>query len=656
LERKLTAILCADVFGYSRLMGEDEEATLRTLSSHRKLIDSLIEQHRGRFVNSAGDSVLAEFASVVNAVQCAVEIQIMLKAKNADLPPERRMEFRIGVNLGDVMVDGEQIYGDGVNVAARLEGLAEPGGICISGTVHEQVRDKLALSYDDAGEQEVKNIVRPVRVWRVLTEAATGGRLSTRTPRVPRNYVRRGVFAIAGLTIIAATIVFVQHLSLRPPITTASIPQAQSPALTLPDKPSIAVLPFTNMSGDSQQEYFSDGMTDDIISALSRLPGLFVIDRDSAFTYKGKPVKAQQVSRELGVHYVLEGSVRKAGNQVRITAELVDAVTGADLWAERYDRPVRDIFSLQDEIVRRIVTTLNLELSVLRRPPLTGTDLSQSGIAWSSLGGRTDNLEAYDDYLRGVKYSASFIKDRRGVKYSASLVKESYLKAQQMFEKAIELDPKYAAAYVSLGYIYRFEWVWQWNPDPNILDKAFHLAQQAIALDDSLASAHGLLGVIYILKRQFDKGISQAERAVSLDPNSADAYNTLAWALDNADRPADAIAAAEKAMRLDPRRQDQYLIWKGLAYTQMGHYEEAIPVVKQFQASYPNVLGSHFCHLYLIVDYVELGRDGDARSEAADFLRFSPNLSLDEIQQRTPLKDQATLDRFSADFRKAGLK
>ncbi len=657
LERKLTAILCADVFGYSRLMGEDEEATLRTLTSYRKLIDGLIQQHRGRFVNSAGDSVVAEFVSVVDAVQCAVVIQATFKAENATRQPERRMEFRIGVNLGDVIEEGEQIYGDGVNVAARLESLAEPGGICISGKVHDEIRSKLALGYEDLGAQTVKNIAEPVRVLRIMPEGGVATRAATKpTERHLRKHWRGGVFSLAVLALVVAMVVSVQHLSLRPPATTASIPTAQSPALTLPDKPSIAVLPFTNMSGDREQEYFSDGITDDLITALSRLPGLFVIDRNSAFTYKGKPIKAQLVSRELGVHFVLEGSVRKAGTQVRITAELVDAVTGADLWAEQYNRPVRDIFTLQDEIVRRIVTTLNLELSVLRRPPLTGTDLSQSGIAWSSLGGRTDNLEAYDDYLRGVKYSASFIKDQRGVKYSASLVKESYLKAQQMFEKAIELDPKYAAAYVSLGYIYRFEWVWQWNPDPNILDKAFDLAQQAIVLDDSLASAHGLLGVIYILKRQFDKGISEAERAVSLDPNSADAYNTLAWALDNADRPADAIAAAEKAMRLDPRRQDQYLIWKGLAYTQMGHYEEAIPVVKQFQASYPNVLGSHFCHLYLIVDYVELGRDGEARSEVADFLQFSPNLSLDEIQQRTPLKDEATLDRFSADFRKAGLK
>jgi adenylate cyclase len=294
LERKLTAILCADVFGYSRLMGEDEEATLSTLSSYRKLIDSLIEQHHGRFVNSAGDSVLAEFASVVNAVQCSVEIQTTLKAENANIPPERRMEFRIGVNLGDVMVDGEQIYGDGVNVAARLESLAEPGGICISGTVHEQVRDKLALSYDDAGEQEVRNIARPVRVFRVMLEGGAATRTTTKAKEPSlRKHWRGGVFSLAGLALIAAVIVFVQHLSLRPPTTTASIPPAQKPALPLPNIPSIAVLPFNNMSGDREQEYFSDGITDDLISALSRLPHLFVIARTSSFTYKGKSAGRQ---------------------------------------------------------------------------------------------------------------------------------------------------------------------------------------------------------------------------------------------------------------------------------------------------------------------------------------------------------------------------
>jgi len=414
VERKLAAILCADVYGYSRLMGEDEEATLQTLSAHRKIIDGLIEQHHGRFVNSAGDSVLAEFASVVNAVQCAVEIQSALKSENAEIPPERRMEFRIGVNLGDVMVEGEQIYGDGVNVAARLESLAEPGGICISGKVHDEIRSKLTLGYEDLGAQVVKNIAEPVRAYRVLAETDATPR---KTQRVARKYVRRGVFSIAGLAIIAAMIVLVQHLSLRPPIPSASIPPAQAPALPLPDKPSIAVLPFANMSDDPKQEYFSDGITDDLTTALSRLPDLFVIARTSAFTYKGKAVKVQDISRQLGVKYVLEGSVRKADNQVRITAQLVDATTGDHLWAEHYDRPLKDIFSLQDEIVRRIVATLKLQLI-----------LEEQGVLVRK---QTDNLEAYDYFLRGVAYFWSFTKDGNE-------------KARQMFQKAIELDPKYA--------------------------------------------------------------------------------------------------------------------------------------------------------------------------------------------------------------------
>ncbi len=425
MERKLTAILCADVFGYSRLMGENEEATLRTLSSYRKLTDSLIEQHRGRFVNSAGDSVLAEFASVVNAVQCAVEIQTTLKSENTNLPSERRMEFRIGVNLGDVMVDGEQIYGDGVNVAARLESLADPGGICISGKVYEEIRSKLALGYEDLGAQSVKNIAAPVRVFRVLAGATAPTRT---TPRVARKYVRRGVFSLVGLAIIIGAILLVQYLSLRPPTITASIPPAQTPALPLPDKPSIVVLPFANMSGDRDQEYFSDGITDDLTTALSRIPDVFVIARTSAFTYKGKAVRVQDIARQLGVKYVLEGSVRKADNQVRLTAQLVDATTGDHLWAEHYDRPIRDIFALQDELVRRIVTTMGLTLSLWE----------EHGIL---LPRRTDNIEAYDDVLRGWAYYWT-------------LTQEGNAKGRKMFQKAIELDPKYAEAYAGIGFTY----------------------------------------------------------------------------------------------------------------------------------------------------------------------------------------------------------
>ena len=456
MERKLTAILCADVYGYSRLMGEDEEATLRTLSSHRKLVDCLIEQHRGRFVNSAGDSVLAEFVSVVNAAQCAVEIQNTLKAENAEVPPDRRMQFRVGINLGDVMVEGEQIYGDGVNVAARLESLADPGGICISGFVHDQVKGKLALNYQDLGAQQVKNIAAPVRVYRVLSEV--GAAAPGKRPRVARQYLRRGVFSIAGVAIIVGTIILVQHVSLKPPCTHASIPPPPSPALTLPDKPSIAVLPFTNMSDDREQEYFSDGITDDLITDLSRLPDLFVIARSSTFTYKGKPTKLQDISKELGVKYVLEGGVRKAGDQVRITVQLADAPTGTELWAERYDRPLRNVFALQDEIVRKIVTTLNLQLT-----------LRQQGYV---IPRTTDNFEAYDDLLRGTHYLLTLTTDGNA-------------KARPMFEKAIALDPNYAEAYTDLGWNYLLGEELLLSPDPNGVELAFQMGQQAIARDES---------------------------------------------------------------------------------------------------------------------------------------------------------------------------
>ncbi len=629
MERKLTAILCADVFGYSRLMGKNEEATLRSLSSSRKLIDSLIEQHRGRFVNSAGDSVLAEFASVVNAVQCAVEIQATLKTENANLPSDRRMEFRIGVNLGDVMVDGEQIYGDGVNVAARLESLAEPGGICISGKVHDEIRSKLALGYQDLGAQQVKNITEPVRVFRVMLEGGTAN--ATRTTakakeRSLRKHWHGGVFSLAGLALIAAVIVFVQHLSLKPPATSASIPAAQSPALPLPDKPSIAVLPFTNLSGDREQEYFSDGITDDLTTALSRLPGLFVIDRNSAFTYKGKPVKAQQVSRELGVRYVLEGSVRKEADQVRITAQLADATTGADLWAVHYDRPLRDIFALQDEIVQRIVTTLNLQLDLMQR----GADVRQT----------TDNLEAYDNFLRGLVYIWS-------------LTKGDNAKARQMFEKAIGLDPKYARAYAALGYSYWVAWAHQWSHDPHFLDRALQLEQQTIALDDSLAFAHMALGQIYLYKKQYDQATAEAERAIALDPNSAFGYRALAFIMNWSGKPAEGIGLAEKAMRVDPRNRDYYLWLEGGSYTQMGRYEEAIPILKRHLARYPNSFGAHYI---LVLDYTELGREDEARAEATEVLRLSPNFSLDAEKRLNPQKDQTVANRFYADLRKAGLK
>jgi len=467
VERKLAAILCADVYGYSRLMGEDEEATLHALTSHRKLIDSQIEQHHGRFVNSAGDSVLAEFASVVEAVNCAVDIQTGLQAENTSLAQQRRMEFRIGVNLGDVMVEGAQIYGDGVNVAARLESLAEPGGICISNTVREHLGNKLALSYQDLGAQSVKNIAEPVRVFRVLLNGTPG--MPRGTKQIPRRYVRRGVLSFTGLAIVIATIVLVQHLSLKPPRTSASIPPQEKPALPLPSIPSIAVLPFTNLSGDLNQEYFSDGISDQLINELSRLPGLFVIARNSSFAYKGKPIRERDLGRELGVKYVLEGTVRKAADQVRIGVALVDTSSGTETWTARYDRPFKDVFALQDEIVRKVVTTLGLivradQLNVpyWRTPP-------------------TDNLEAFDDSLRANNYIWRLTKDDNA-------------RARQWSEKAIELDPKFTGAYITLGWTYFFDFDFQWtdHPEANV-ERSIDLGQKALLLDDSSCEALALL-------------------------------------------------------------------------------------------------------------------------------------------------------------------
>ena len=582
MERKLTAILCADVHGYSRLMGDNEEATVRTLASHRRIIDALIEQYHGRFVNSAGDSVVAEFASVVNAVQCGIEIQSALKTENAELPPARRMEFRIGVNLGDVIVEGEQIYGDGVNVAARLESLADPGGICISGIVHDQVRDKLPLAYDDAGEQAVKNIARPVRVWRVRLDGTAPPRPQTRP--IARRYWRGGVLSLAGLAIILATIVLVQHVWFKPPHTHASIPPPQKPALALPDKPSIAVLPFTNMSGDREQEYFSDGITDDLITDLSRLPGLFVIARESSFTYKGKAAKLQDVGRELGVKYILGGGVRRAAGQVRITVQLADATTAEELWAERYDRPLRDVFAVQDEIVRRIVTTLNLQI-----------ELSQQGLV---VPRRTDNLEAYDDVLRGTLFYYQYSRDGNA-------------KAREMFDHAIELDPKYAEAYALLAGNYYAGWALALNPDRGGLDHARQLAQQAIMLDDSLPLAHRELAYIDTQEGQLDHALTEAQRVIALDPNSAVGYAALAQVLNSRGKSDEALAAVEKAMRLDPRStRNNYLWQQGWAYSQLGQWEEGITALKRA----PDFI---VCHVLLAADYFNLGDHDAARAETA---------------------------------------
>ena len=434
------------------------------------------------------------------------------------------------------------------------------------------------------------------------------------------------MLSLTGLAIIVGTTVLVQHVSLKPPRSSASIPPAQSPALALPDKPSIAVLPFANLSGDPQQEYFSDGITDDLVTDLSRVPGLFVIDRASTFAYKGKPAKVQEVGRELGVKYVLEGSARKTADRVRINVQLVDASTGNQVWTQRYDRQLHDIFALQDEIVQSLVATLNLQLTVLQR----GWVLPQ----------RTKNLEAYDYFLRGFE---SILNPTPG----------SLAKGRKMFQKSVELDPGYANAYEALAFSYLESYIWQLDKDPGVLDRAAELVDKAIALDDSDSDAYAVRGWIEAEKDQHDRAIADGKQAVSLDPNSAFAWlaladiNDILWAES---KPEKMLACAQKAIRLDPRHPESYSMQEGVAYNEMGRYAEAVEALKRSEQNNP------WAHANLIHSYSQLGREQDARAEAAEVLRLSPGFSLEEVERMPGDWQGAEGQRYISDLRKAGLK
>ncbi len=626
VKRKLTAILSADVKGYSRLMGEDEKGTVRTLNVCKEVMTDLIQHHHGRVVDAPGDNVLAEFASVVDAVECAVEIQEELKTRNTELPENRRMEFRIGVNLGDVIEDGEQILGDGVNIAARLEGLAEPGGICISGTAFDQVKNKLALGYQYLGEQTVKNISEPVRVYRVLMEPeATGAAVSRKKGPGMRRWQWAALAVLAVLAVgVAAVVIWSVYFRPAPPVEELAVEPIRS--LELPDKPSIAVLPFVNMSGDPDQEYFSDGITEDLITDLSKISGLFVIARNSVFVYKGKAVKIAEVGQEFGVRYVLEGSVRKANDRVRITAQLVDANTGGQLWAERYDRDLKDIFALQDEVTQKIVAALAVKL-----PEDEQERLVRKG---------TDSLEAYDYTLRGWDYFFRFTM-------------EANAQAREMFERAIDLAPQYALGHSGLGWTYWTGWSFGWSQDPQSLEQAFELAQRAASLDDSLPEAHSLLGKVHLWKKRHELAIAELEKAIALNPNYADGLVGLGEVLYFAGRPEEAIALVKKAMRLNPRYPVWYLHNLGHAYFLAGRYEEAISALERSLNRNPNFWPSH---VYIAASYVELGREEEARAQAEKLLKIHPHFSIESGGQRLPYKDQRVLERLGDSLRKAGLK
>jgi adenylate cyclase len=625
VKRKLTAIFSADVEGYSRLMSDDEVATVNMLKEYREVMAGLIAQHSGRVVDSPGDNLLAEFASVMDAVECAAEVQREFRKRNVEVPEDRRMKFRIGVNLGDVIVEGEQIYGDGVNIAARIESLAEAGGICISGSAHEQIENKLAFGYEFLGEQSVKNIAKPVRVYRLLLEQEEGAPTIQKRKGRDRRGQRVIYTSILAVLVMAAAALTVWYLGFRshsPPMKAASEGESR---LSLPEKPSIAVMPFMNISGDPEQDYFSDGITEDIITDLSKISGLFIISRNSVFLYKGKPVKPERVGRELGVRYLLEGSVRRVGNRVRITAQLVDATTGGQLWAERYDGTMRDVFALQDEVTQKIVSAMEVNLTQSERERLASR--------------YTSNVEAYDYYLRGLEHYKRATKD-------------SNEQARAMYERAIATDPEFALAYVGLGATFFQEWTMLWSQDPRTLDKALELGRKAIAMDGSLSGAHVMLGRVYLWKKDYERAIAEHKRAIALDPNDAEGYAELGETLIWAGRPEEAPELLQRAMRLNPHYPVHYLAHVGFSHYLARRYEEAITVHERVLALDPDFWGSY---LFLAVIYGEMGQLEKARAEYEKARKLFPQLSLEMWQEKLPFKNPEHLARLMDSLRNAGL-
>jgi adenylate cyclase len=578
VKRKLVAIFSADVEGYSRLMGDDEEATVRTITAYREVMVNHIVGQGGRVVDAKGDNILAEFPSVMDAVQSAAKIQKELAERNAELPEHRRMAFRIGVNLGDVIEDEGTIYGDGVNIAARLEALAEGGGICISGSAYEQVEHKLPLSYQDMGNHKVKNVLRPIHVYKVLVDLTSTAQEENQ--------------------------------------------ETESAAM-----PSVAVMPFVNLSGDAEQEYFSNGITEEIITSLSKTPKMIVIDPRSRFVHKGKTADLRQIGRELGVQYILTGSVRKAGDRVRINAQLINASGGEHLWAERYDRELKDIFALQDEITLRITQALQIKL----------TEGEQARI----FGKGTENLDAYLKWLQGQNLLIRGNKDDNAL-------------ARRMFEDSISFDPGWVQPYVLLGFTYLMESLFGWSSSPeSSFDEAVKLSRKSLTLDDSLPGPHGLMSQIHLHRRQHDEAIAEAQKAVTLGPGLAFVYAWLGSALMYAGRSHEAIRFLEKAIRLNPFPPAYWIRDLGEAYRMAERYNEAIMEFKRAIQANPHYLEAH---ISLACTYSLIGRGNDAEATANEVLRINPAFSVQDYAKTLPYKERKDLNCVIEALYKAGLK
>jgi adenylate cyclase len=623
--RKLTTIFSADVAGYSRLMGEDEATTVKTLTAYRKILADLIRQHRGRVIDSPGDNLLAEFTSVVDAVQCAVSVQKEIQARNAELPEERKMRFRIGINLGDVIEEEDRIYGDGVNIAARLEGLADPGGICISKTAFDQIESKLPLGYEFMGEQEVKNIAKPVGAYRVLMEprVKVAHRQIRRKKTILRPWRKAAMILVVLLLLLTGAAALIWDIYFRLP-EVERLPEEKR-ALDLPEGPSIAVLPFVNMSGDPDQGYFSDGLTENIITGLSTVPQLFVIARNSTFFYKGKSIKVQQVAKELGVQYVLEGSVRKEGGRVRVTAQLIDAKSGRHLWADHYDRDLKEIFAIQDEITIKIIKALRLTLT--------------DGMLVKEVDRYPCSLEAY-------------MKMMKALAYGNRANKEGNILARQEAEEAMALAPEHPLPCVILAFTYIFDLSSSEHP-LILIAKATQLAKKALALDASYSPTYGALSFISLMRGEHEKAITLAEKGIDLNPNSASGYFMLGVAFSFSDRPGKAIEFYKKAIRLNPIPQSIYFRGLGHAYRMSGQYEEAIAILKKALDRAPDDI---MAHVWLAATYISSGQEDKARAEAQEVLRIDSEFSVERFAKRMPFKNEAEREQLIDVLRKAGLK
>jgi adenylate cyclase len=578
VQRRLAAIMAADVVGYSRLMGEDESGTLNALNLHRaELIHPTVAEHRGRIVKLMGDGALVEFPSVVDAVECAVAVQRGMEERNADIPDGKRITFRIGINLGDIIIDGDDIYGDGVNVAARLEGEADPGGVCISGDAYRQVLGKIDLAFEDLGERTLKNIAAPVRAYRWHSgKHATQAETATPPP---------------------------------PP----------------PDKPSIAVLPFDNMSNDPEQEYFSDGLVEDLITDISKVSELFVIARNSSFAFKGQTIDVKEIANKLGVKYVVEGSVRKMGSTLRVNAQLIDAVNGGHIWAERYDGDAADIFKFQDDIRDQIVAALQVNLT-----PAEKIDAQRH---------LTRSIEAYEMFLRA---RTAFFK----------FTPETSAESIRLYEQAITLDPNFAAAYANLSIVLQTSWAFVWPGYDDALNWAYKSAEKAVELEPDLSLAHARLAWIQGYLRQYDASVASFEKAIELAPNDAEPYAYYAHMQNYLGNPEKAIELTKRALQFDPMLPPNIAFHWGDSLFQLKRYGEAIEKLNESIAKAP---GFFVTHWFLVAIYSELGQIEEARSEFEIVRKLMPGDRLRISIDRLAYRSEEVPQRLIEGLRQAGM-